>query len=208
MSKTKQQLITRGVINEAMNYESYRSLIDECLKQDKTTGAKQFEGAVDYTRLNQQRMNRIDKTVELHEALKKKLKNIKTPWIWLVLTEGWCGDAAQNVPVIHKMAEVSANIDLKFILRTENTDIMDQYLTNGGRSIPKLVCLHADTLEEIGTWGPRPGEFQRKAMEWKDDPDLSHEEWAEKLHAWYAKDKSQTIQADFEKLLGEWETSN
>ncbi|HYW34828.1 MAG TPA: thioredoxin family protein [Balneolaceae bacterium] len=204
MQKSQQNVITPAVIADAMDYDAYRQLIDDCLKEDQTTGSKQSEALTEYTRLNRQRMNRLDKTVEINDSLKEKLKKIPESWIWLVLTEGWCGDAAQNVPVINKMAELAPKIELKLILRTENTDIMDEYLTKGGRSIPKLVCLHADTLDEIGTWGPRPSDFQEKALEWKDDPNISHEEWAEKLHKWYAKDKSQTIQDDFEKLLDEW----
>jgi hypothetical protein len=57
----------------------------------------------------------------------------------------------------------------------------------------------------LGTWGPRPGNFQQKAMAWKDDPDLSMEEWAEKLHQWYAEDQTETIQSDFETLIKEWQ---
>ena len=60
---------------------------------------------------------------------------------WLVLTEAWCGDAAQSLPIINKMAEVSDNITLRLILRDENLDVMDQFLQNGrSRSIPKLIC--------------------------------------------------------------------
>jgi hypothetical protein len=120
------------------------------------------------------------------------------------MAERWCGDVAQNVPAIHKMAEAAPNVTLKLLLRTENTEIMDRYLTNDGRSIPKLVCLQADTLKEQGTWGPRPETFQRQAMQWKDDPDISHQEWAEKLHKWYNEDQSQAIQSDFEELIEEW----
>jgi hypothetical protein len=204
MNSFKEKTITPSIIEKAMSYEEFRSLIDEQLKKDKTTGAKQSEDLTEYTRLNQQRMARLDKTIELNDRLKDKLQEIYETWIWLVLAEGWCGDVAQNLPVIAKIANESQNITLKIILRTENTEVMDQYLTNGGRSIPKLVCLDADSLEEIGTWGPRPGKFQRQAMQWKDDPNISHEEWAEKLHKWYAKDQSQTLQDDFEKLLDEW----
>ena len=60
-------------------------------------------------------MNRLDKTIQLSDEVIKKLKNFDTNYIWLVLSEGWCGDAAQIVPVIHKMAEVSDKIELKLL---------------------------------------------------------------------------------------------
>ncbi len=204
MTATDKKIITPDIIKEAMSYNSFQKLIDEQLAKGKTTGTMQSDKLTEHTRLNRQRMKRLDKTIELNYSLKEKLKNVEGPWLWLVLVEGWCGDVAQNVPVIHKMAEASTKIELKLLLRTENTDIMDLYLTNGGRSIPKLICLDTYSLEDIGSWGPRPGEFQRKAMQWKDDPDISHEEWAEKLHKWYADDKTETLQSDFEKLLDEW----
>jgi len=204
MSTITEQAITPSVIDEAMDYQEYRQMIDELLEQDKTTGDNHSEAMIHYTKMNVQRMSRIDKQIELSDSLKKMLAEVDGPWIWLVLTEAWCGDAAQNVPAIAAMAEQSDNIELKLILRDQHLDIMDEHLTNGGRSIPKLICLDADTLEEFGSWGPRPEEAQEKAMEWKDDPDISKEEWAEKLHKWYAKDKTQQIQSEFKELISNW----
>ena len=103
------------------------------------------------------------------------------------------------------MADQTENIELRLILRDQHLDIMDEYLTNGGRSIPKLICLDADTLEEVGTWGPRPEEVQEKAMEWKEDSEISKEEWAKKLHKWYAEDKTQLLQEEFEQLIESWQ---
>jgi hypothetical protein len=205
MSTIAEQVITPDIVDEAMDYEEYRRMIDELLEQGKTTGSNHSEEMVQYTEMNVQRMNRLDKQVELSDDLVDQLNQVDQSWIWLVLTEAWCGDAAQNIPAIAKMADQSGNIDLKFILRDQHLDIMDEYLTNGGRSIPKLICLDAKTLEEVGTWGPRPAEIQEKAMKWKDAPDISKKEWAEMLHKWYAKDKTQTQQAEFEQLIEEWQ---
>lgn len=204
MEDTMQQLIDREVINNAMNYKQYRNMIQELLSENKTTGTNQDDEMVEYTRMNEQRMRRLDKQISINDSLKKKLSNVEDSWLWLVITEGWCGDAAQNVPVIAKMADASDQIDLKLILRDEHTDIIDNYLTNGGRSIPILVCLDAETLNEVGSWGPRPGNLQQQAMQWKDNPELSKEEWGEKLHKWYAKNKGQQIQSDFEDLITKW----
>lgn len=204
MSETAEQVITEETIDEAMDYEEYRRMINVLLKQDKTTGTNHSPDMVEYTKMNVQRMKRLDRHTELSDELVDKLESVNKGLIWLILTEGWCGDAAQNVPALHKMAEQSDNIEDKYILRDQHLEIMDEYLTNGGRSIPKLICLDADTLEEVGTWGPRPEKAQEKAMEWKDDPEISKEEWAEKLHKWYADNKTQALQDEFIDLLDEW----
>jgi len=204
MSVTTEQLITPDIIDDAMNYEEYRSMIDNLLEQGKTTGTNHSEAMIDYTKMNVQRMKRLDKQVMLSDDLQQALEQVDESWIWLVLTEAWCGDAAQNVPVIAKMADQSDNITLSFILRDKHLDIMDEHLTNGGRSIPKLICLDAQTLEEIGSWGPRPELAQEKAMQWKEDSDISKEQWAEKLHKWYAKNRGKELQSEFVELLNEW----
>lgn len=205
MTTTTEKVITKDVIDQAFSYRQYREIINKLLERDRTTGDNHSEEIIEYTRMNVQRMNRLDKQVTLKDSLKEKLEALDEEWIWLVLTEGWCGDAAQNIPAINKMAEVNPNIDLKLILRDENPEIMDEYLTDGSRSIPKLVCLDAETLQEIGTWGPRPSSLQKKAMQWKDDPEISKEEWAEKLHKWYADNKTQEQQEEFEELIEEWQ---
>jgi hypothetical protein len=204
METTKENLITPEIIDNAMSYEEYRSMIDDLLQEGKTTGTNHSDEMIDYTKMNVQRMKRLDKQVSLSNELQQALEQVEKQWIWLVLTEAWCGDAAQNVPVIAKMAAQNDNISLKFILRDEHLDIMDQYLTNGGRSIPKVICLDAETLHSLGSWGPRPAPAQEKAMAWKDDPEIDKKEWAEKLHKWYADDKTSEIQDEFNDLIATW----
>lgn len=205
MSNITKQLITTDVIEEALTYEEYRKMIDKLLEKGKTTGDNHSDAMIHYTKMNVQRMKRLDKQTELNTSLKEKLQQSDKQWIWLVITEAWCGDAAQNIPPIVKMADQSSNIEVRFILRDKHLDIMDEYLTNGGRSIPKLICLDAETLQEIGTWGPRPEKAQKKAMKWKNDDSISKEEWAKKLQKWYAKDKTKALQSEFEKLIAEWQ---
>ncbi len=204
MSNVAEGIITPEIIENAYTYEEYRQMIDELLDQDKTTGDNHSEAMVHYTKMNVHRMNRLDKRVQLNDSLVEQVKQVDQEWTWLVLTEGWCGDAAQNIPAIVKMAEHNDNIDIRFILRDQHLDIMDEYLTNGGRSIPKLVCLDTETLEEIGTWGPRPQSAQQKSMQWKEDDEVSTKDWAENLHKWYAKNKTVELQAEFEELIQQW----
>lgn len=197
-------VITPELIQNAMTYEAYRQLIDDLLAEGKTTGPNQSEAMTHYTELNVTRMKRLDKRTKLNESLKEQLTAIDTPQIWLVISEGWCGDAAQIVPILAAMANESSNIDLKFILRDDNLEVMDAYLTDGGRGIPKLIVLNANTLEEIGTWGPRPQPAQKLLYEFKANPDETYAEFGKRLQIWYARDKTQTTQQELEDLLKEW----
>lgn len=206
MSTKTQNVITDTHLNQAMTYENYRQLIDELLAQNRATGdyTSDTVDIIHYTKMNVQRMNRWDKTAQIGEPLAQALQQVQQKWIWLVLTEGWCGDAAQNIPAIVKMASLNPHITLRFLLRDENPEVMDAYLTEGGRSIPKLICLEADSLEELGTWGPRPAAVQAMMRAYKENPTESFQAFAERLHKWYADDKTQTLQAEFLALVNQW----
>ncbi len=196
------ELITPDVITSGISYEEYRELIDTLLAEGKTTGENQSEQIVEYAKLNNQRMNRIDKHTELTEDAASVLKNIRKPQTWVVLTEGWCGDAAQNVPVIAKMAAASDKISLKLLLRDEHPDIMDAYLTNGGRSIPKLIALDDESQEELFIWGPRPEPAQEIMHVFKNNPNSrERKEVYQQIHKWYADDKSETMQKEIADLI-------
>ena len=193
--------LTEKKLEKALSYSEYRDLIDSLLEQNKTTGNNHSEKMLEYSRLNVHRMSRIDRTTKLTTKTVQTLKNLERDLIWLVLTEAWCGDAAQNLPIIAKMADISSHISLKILLRDENLDIMDAFLTNGGRSIPKLVCMNANTLKIKWDWGPRPAPAQDLLRIHKTKPDESHEDFVKQVQLWYAKDKSRTLQLELVKLL-------
>lgn len=186
-----------------MTYAEYRKLIDDLLVEGKTTGPNQSESMFNYGKLNRQRMRRLEKTVGLQPLLKEKAGNIDRSWIWLVITEGWCGDAAQNIPIIEKIAAETPNIETRYVLRDENLELMDAYLTNNARSIPKLICFDKETLSEIGTWGPRPQAAMDYFYEMKQQK-LEKAQMMENLQRWYMKDEELSIQIEFETLIDEW----
>ncbi|HVE59640.1 MAG TPA: thioredoxin family protein [Pyrinomonadaceae bacterium] len=190
-------------LEKSMTFAEYIKLIDDLLLDGKTTGTNQSDAMFNYGKLNRQRMHRLEKTVLLNESLKEKARKIDRKQIWLIITEGWCGDAAQNIPVIEKIAAASDNIETRYVLRDENLELMDAYLTNNARSIPKLIALEAESLEEIGTWGPRPQAAMDLFIQLKHQG-LEKPLIMENLQRWYIADKNQTIQTEFEKLLGEW----
>lgn len=192
------------LIRQAINYQAYRQMINDLLEKNQTTGPNQSQAYIDYTKINVQRMKRWDKTGIIAEELKQELTLVNKKWIWLVLTEAWCGDAAQNIPMILKMAEINPNIKVKFLFRDENPELMDLYLTNGGRSIPKLIALRSDTLTELGNWGPRPAFLQDMVMTYRKNPTEPYASFTEKLHKWYADNKSRDLQNEFLALVRQW----
>ncbi|MGI8789082.1 MAG: thioredoxin family protein [Pyrinomonadaceae bacterium] len=196
----------KNYTEKSMTYAEYLKLIDDLLADGKTTGENQSEAMFNYGKLNRQRMKRLGKTIELNESLKEKARSVKANWIWLIITEGWCGDAAQNIPVIEKIAAENSNIETRYILRDESPKLMDAYLTNKARSIPKLICLDAEILEEIGTWGPRPHLAMDLFYEMKKHG-VEKPLMMENMQRWYLADKNQAIQAEFENLLEAWTTS-
>jgi len=186
-----------------MSYAEYIKLIDDLLLDGKTTGENQSEAMFNYGKLNRQRMHRLEKTVLINENLREKLQNNKRKMIWLIITEGWCGDAAQNIPSIEKIASESDLIETRYVLRDENLELMDAYLTNNARSIPKLIALDAETLQELGVWGPRPQIAMEYFYEMKAQ-NLEKPQMMENLQRWYNADKNQAIQDEFVFLLSEW----
>lgn len=194
-------IFNKDFIQNTFTYQSYRKLIDDLLKSNKTTGNDQSLEMLNYAKLNIQRMKRLEKTVVISEILKNTIKNLPEKQIWLIITEGWCGDAAQIVPVLAKLAELFPDkIELKLVLRDENLEIIDNYLTNGTRSIPKLIIIDPSTLTDITNWGPRPKKGQdiinnMKAMGY------GYDYWKGELHTWYTFDKQKTIQEEINQLL-------
>lgn len=194
--------VSRTYTDRGMYYDEYRRLIDAFLMVGKSTAKRESESMVEYSKLNVVRMNRLDKTVEIIPELREVISEISAPQTWLVLTEGWCGDAAQIVPVFNKIAELNSNIQLKFLLRDEHLELMDKYLTNGkSQSIPKLVVLDEHN-NELFNWGPRPHALQELYYHMKANA-LNNDVIKEEIHKWYAKDKTISIQKDILALLQE-----
>lgn len=194
-------LLSPERLASAYSYSAYRQLLDKLLAAGQTTGPVQTPELLAYAQLNEQRMNRLDKTVKLLPEVVAALADVREHYIWLILTEGWCGDAAQTVPVMEAVAQASAgHLRTAYLLRDENPDLIDQYLTNGSRSIPKLVVLRADTRTEVTHWGPRPAEAQALIVRLKAEG-MAHDDFIKELHTWYAHDRTQTTQHELLALV-------
>jgi len=193
--------IIENSLNRSISYATYRKLTANLLAEGKSTGETQTEDLLNYSKLNNSRMKRLDKTFNLSESSKDAIQNSTKKYNWIVLTESWCGDAAHALPIINKIAETSDNIELKIVLRDENEALMDKFLTNGSRSIPKLIALDADTKEVLNSWGPRPSEATKMVHDEKAKFGTLDDDFKKELQVWYNANKGVNIEEDLLKLL-------
>ncbi len=193
--------IFTNALKSSYSYQDYRKIIADLLKEGKASGATQTEALVNYSRLNETRMDRLDKTMAVDEAIISKLNSIQSQHIWLVIAEGWCGDAAQLLPIFNKMSEVSDHIDLKIVFRDENDELMNLFLTNGNKSIPKLIILDKNSLEVIADWGPRPKGAVELIQNYKEKFGVIDDTIKAELQMWYLHNKGLSTQKEIIELL-------
>lgn len=191
----------KNSLPKAISYEGFEHLIDRLLLEGKTTGEDQSEFMVSLTKLNRQRMKRIDNTLEFTPEQLASFKQIAKGQLWLVISEAWCADGAQIVPVLAKIAQSNPLIDLKIVLRDENPDLMNQYLTNGGKAIPILIIADAQSLEVLHVWGPRPKVATQMVEAYKKEHGKLTPEFKEELQKWYNQDKGQSILSDLQAFF-------
>jgi thiol-disulfide isomerase/thioredoxin len=178
-------------------------MVLQLLKEGKSTGVNQNENLYNFTKLNNQRMKRLDKQTRLSEDALIKTQSIKKDFTWLVLTESWCGDAAQTLPVINKFAEANEKIDLKVVLRDENEDLMNHFLTDGNKSIPKLIVLDNNSNKVVGSWGPRSEKASKMVMDYKEKHGQIDDQFKTALQNWYNEDKGSHIEKELVDLINE-----
>jgi hypothetical protein len=193
-------IINNGLAN-SISYQEYRELVAKYAAEGKTSGNTQTPDYINYTKLNESRMHRLDKTLQVIDEVKTYLENLDKEYIWLVLAETWCGDAAQVLPVINKMAQVSDKIELKILLRDDNEAVMNLFLTNGTKSIPKLIILDKESGEVVTDFGPRPVEAKQLITDYKATHGVVDETAKIELQKWYLADKGVAIQQEILALL-------
>lgn len=194
------QIIQDGLDN-SMSYVEYRELVMTKVENNSNTGHEVTEALAKYTMLNNKRMKRWDKTIKIGEGVADAITHKKFNQTWIVITESWCGDAAHVIPVINKIAELNEGINFRVVLRDDNEALMDQFLTNGSRSIAKLIILDTTTKDVIATYGPRPSTATLLVNDYKAKYGILTPEFKEELQQWYNKDKGQTVIADLVSLI-------
>lgn len=193
---------------KGISYTAYRDLVERLVSENSTTGATKTEALIEYTKLNDRRMKRWDKTLKIPLNFEEKIKSIDYKVTWLVITESWCGDAAHLMPVMNKISEMNKNINFKVVLRDENDELMNQFLTNGSKSIPKLIMIDDETNDIVSTYGPRPNVVTKLVNDFKNEHGLLTPEFKQDLQVWYNKDKGQSTLEDLTELLCELQPSS
>ncbi|MEY3647647.1 MAG: hypothetical protein RLZ13_532 [Bacteroidota bacterium] len=194
--------ITSELLEGGFSYPQFVEFTKQLVQENRTTGANQSEEYLAYTRMCLQRMVRWNKTSKVSEELVLLVQKINQPQVWLVITEAWCGDGAQSIPHLAKLADLNPLITLKIVLRDEHPDLMDAYLTNGARSIPKLVAMTADLQQELFTWGPKPKYLLDRHAAFKQNPEgRSYLDFLEEVHLWYAKNKQKDLESEIYPLI-------
>lgn len=188
-------------LETAHSYEEYKALVLQLMKEGKSTGPVQNESRSNFTKINNQRMKRLDKQTRLSEEAVSMTEKVSKDFTWLVLTESWCGDAAQTLPVINKFSEVSDKIDLKVVLRDENDDLMNQFLTDGNKSIPKLIVIENESKKVVSSWGPRSEKATRMIQDYKEKHGKVDDQIKKDLQVWYNKDRGKQIEKEMISLL-------
>jgi hypothetical protein len=184
----------KNYLEQGISYNMYKLNMAEDLALNNNLKIKE------YINLNQRRMHRVEKTYAPSAEIITQVNNLEHKTYWLILTEHWCGDASQILPVFSKIAKLSeGKIEMKLVYRDRNDELMNAYLTNGARAIPKLIQLD-EHFNVTGIWGPRPNVAQKLVKELKSNP-ATADIYANALHLWYAKDKQQSLEKEVTQLL-------
>ena len=192
-------VLTTNQLADSYSYPAFRQHIAEALAQP-APDPKQAK-LLPYYQEAADRLDRIGPAVALLPELQAAVSQLAQPYIWAIITEGWCGDGSETVPIIEAVAQVSGgHLETRYFLRDANLDLMDRYLTNGGRAMPIAVVLHADSLAEAGVWGPRPTPLQALVRDLK-AREVPGKEVTAQVHAWYAQDATLTTQRELLALV-------
>lgn len=197
----KKQIIQESLLN-SVSYPTYRNMIEKWTQEGKTSGVEQQQELINYTALNEKRYKRLDKSIVIPEEKANFFKNYTKSVTLLVITESWCGDAAQIVPVVNKIAELNPKIMLKLVFRDENEALMNLFLTNGAKAIPVVVFLDLEN-NVLNHWGSRPSIATQMVEDYKAAHGKLSAEFKEELQKWYNQDKGNNIVDDFIKILSE-----
>ena len=204
----QQARISESLLTNALSFEDYLQLTKDIVEEKVVrTGLYQADNTFRYTRSNLERMNKVLNNIVLSQKLYNALSDLKEEWVWVVISEPWCGDASWGTPALAVIASATDKIDFKILLRDTNPDVIKAYQTAGSDSIPKLICIRKRDWAELGTWGPRPQVLHQQVLAKKNSPDFDYKESVRAIHAWYDEDMTKTIQEEMIDCVKQWMTN-
>ena len=182
-----------------MNFIAYQEIFQQILNDPQPPAPYQDPDYLNYVKLNWSRQQRWLKTGILNEELAAVIGSIKGEQHWTIITEPWCGDAAHSIPFLHRLSELNPLIKVDYQLRDSEPFLIEQYLTNGTKSIPKLIIADANS-NDLAVWGPRPAECQALYTRLlKDHVEMEQKKIA--LQQWYNTDKGVSLQQELITIL-------
>lgn len=200
--------LSSALLDRSISFATYQDWFDSILmRAPKRYSAKE----ISYIPLNAHRMRRWLKKDRLLTKVKDRLGQFDHPMHLLVITEAWCGDAAQVIPVLVQMAKQNPLLKISIVMRDEEPELMDSFLTEGKRAIPKILILDpVNSYQVFGTWGPRPKAAQhlmnQGLAQWQNLPEGKPKEQFRadlytSLHKWYTQDKTVATQLEILQVL-------
>ena len=186
----------------AMTPEAYGQAMLDWVEQKAHSGPEPKEKYAEYTRLNAARARRVAKTYRMSVDMATILDSGRTGGQhWVVITESWCGDAVQCLPLIRMWAE-RAGVPLEVMLRDTGVPLIDDFLTRGGRSIPVWIVAEASGTV-LGQWGPRPETARQMVLEHREAPEPKppYSEFAAQVQLWYARNRGREIEREAREML-------
>lgn len=178
-----------------MNYKDYHQYCERVLAASAPVAPYTDPMYLKYAKLNVSRMNRWSKELVLNEELVNIVRAISFPQSWIMIAEPWCGDAAPAIPFIVQLAELNPLIQYEIHLRDQEPFLINQYLTNGAKSIPKFI-VRDHSGNDVFVWGPRPVLAQDLVQTLKAE-NADMEKIATQLQHWYNTDKGAAMQHEF-----------
>lgn len=159
------------------------------LNRDRFESAATFEQYLESVVKNRELWHGVYERAQLPEDVLEDARRVPGSWHLVALSEDWCGDAVNTLPIIARLA-AEAGWDMRVLGRDDNLDLMDAHLTNGrSRSIP-VVIVYDEEFREVGWWGPRPGEIQSWVM--SEGLAMPSPERYKVVRRWYARDRGRT----------------
>lgn len=185
---------------KSISYQEYKSTFEAIVMRSESDIVASEKEMHNYYILNWARSKRVEKIYTISDNAKSVLSGLSTKQRWIIITEAWCGDSSQSLPILAALAEYrSDSIEFRICSRDLYPELLELYKTNGSMGIPKLIAIDSNG-KELFTWGPRPVEAQTVFDALKHD-NLEKSKIYEAMHLWYAKDKGQTVEREIVSLL-------
>ena len=182
--------------DEAISFKEYLNIAHQRYNNPETDKDVEFKP---YYELGIHRMERMLKKYTNDDEQLKLLEAKNFGGKILIISEAWCGDASATVPVLSKFFE--GKNEVKIFLRDEDTSLIDQFLTNGTQSIPKVLILN-ENFEVINSWGPRPKYGLELLTKYKNDPEnYTKDQFYNDLQLYYSRNRGKDVIQEILELI-------